>query len=207
MPVSNSQIQISLTQFLNFATKAGPQQLTAVRTIRKQHDEGYDVPPDCYKQFREGVVRMHKDNRPKSFLDQVAARQTEESRAKHYPILARGYKRFMGRKMLSWLEPPRGVWAFEDLRINLRPEIGLMIDGTAHAIKLWMNDGNDLDKRKAAIITHLMGLAIPAFEDELTAAVLDVRRGKLFTNGKSDSEQTTLVRAQARSFISMYREL
>lgn len=31
--------------------------------------------------------------------------------------------------------------------------------------------------------------------------------GKAFCTGKSDHEQTTLLRAQARSFVSLYRDL
>jgi len=207
MPKTSPEVRISLTQFLNFATKPPEQQLTVVRTIRKQHDEGYEVPPDCYKQFREAVIRMHRTGKSKDYLDQVANRQTEPTRAKHYPDLAAGYKKFMGRKTLGWFEPPTGLWTCEDLRINIRPEIALVVDGTPTAIKLWLNNDDSLNKRRAEIITHMMSTALPSTQDDLTTAVLDVRKGKLHREGKSDKEQTALLRSQALGFVSLYRDL
>tara|TARA_R110002111_G_scaffold100976_6_gene156530 strand:- start:92858 stop:93481 length:624 start_codon:yes stop_codon:yes gene_type:complete len=200
-------VKISLTQFFNFATKPPEQQLTVVRTIRKQHEDGYSVPPDCYKQFREAVVRLHRTGKTKEFLDQLVKRQTEPTRMKHYPDLARGYKKFMGRKILDWFEPPTGIWVCEDLQIKIRPEVCLVIDGTPTAIKLWLNNDDSLNKRRAEIITHMMATALPSTEDGLTTAVLDVRKGKLYRQGKSDKEQTALLRSQSKSFVSLYREL
>ncbi|MBY0588715.1 hypothetical protein K2X85_16200 [bacterium] len=205
----SGQVGISLTQFVNFATKPPEQQLTEARRIKQQHMEGYDVPPDMYKQFRDAVVRMHKQRRDKSYLDEVVARQTESSRVKHYPTLASGYKKFLGRKDVEWFDPPSGVWIFEDLRIKITPELGLVINGRPTVIKLYLNDSQTLIKRRAEIIIHLMKLGIPtlAEDDEVDACVLDVRKGQLFMAGKSDREQSILLRAQARNFVSMYREL
>lgn len=205
--ITDAKIQISLTQFFNFATKPPEQQLTVVREIRRQHDEGYDVPPDLYKQFREGVVRMHKLRKPKDYLDETVARQTEPSRVKHYPTLVAGYKKFLGRKATEWFDPPEGVWSCEELRINIRPEIGLVIDNIPTALKMWLKDDDSLNKRRAELITHLMRQALPHSTDEMVVAVLEVRKGKSFHSGKSDHEQTVLLRAQARNFVSMYREL
>ncbi|WP_417383685.1 hypothetical protein [Gimesia sp.] len=202
-----THVKISLTQFLNFSTKPPEQQLTVVRAIRKQHEVGYRVPPDCYKQFREAVIRMHQTGKSKDYLDQLAGQQTEPTRAKHYPGLVAGYKKFMGRKTLDWFERPTGVWVCEDLKINIRPELALVIDGTPTAIKMWLNNDDSLNKRRAEMITHMMTTAIPSANDELTTAVLDVRKGKLYRQGKSDKEQTALLRSQAKCFLSLYREL
>ncbi len=207
MPVSAPEVRISLTQFLNFATKPPEQQLTVVREIRKQHAEGYDVPPDLYKQFREAVVQMHKNGKSKDFLDGIAARQTEPSRMKHYPPLVQGYKKFLGRKTTGWFDPPEGHWLCENLRINIRPEIGLLLDGVPTAIKLWLKGDDTLNKRRAELIVHLMIQALPSTQDDLTVCVLDVRKSKAFCAGKSDHEQSALLRAQARSFVSLYRDL
>jgi hypothetical protein len=206
MPVSASRVRLSLTQFLSFATKPPEQQLTAVREIRKQHEEGYEVPPDLYKQFREAVVRMHKERKPKTYLDGIAAAQTEPARAKHYPELATGYKKFLGKKTVQWFDPPSGVWEFDGLTINVRPEVGLVIDEVPTVLKLWLKGDQSLNKRRAEIISHLMSQAL-ALGGQTIISVLDVRKGKAFPVGKSDHEQSVLLRAQARNFLSMYREL
>lgn len=203
----DSPIKISLTQFVNFATKPPEQQLTVVRTIIKQHQAGYSVPPDCYKQLRDAIKRMHQEERNKQYLSEFALRQTEPTRAKHYPILAKGYKKFLGRKKIRWFDPPTGNWIYSGLRISLRPELGLTINDAPHVIKLWLNDDASLSKRRAEIINHLMAIAFSSGQNALTFAVLDVRNGKLFSSGKSDNEQTVLLRAQVISFVSMYQNL
>lgn len=144
MAISPLKVRVSLTQFLHFATKPPEQQLTVARDVRKQHDEGYKVPPDIYKHVREAVVRMHKSRRPKDYLDQVVAWQTEPSRGKHYPPLAQGYKKLLGRETTAWFAPPERVWLCEDLRIKIRPEVGLLIDKVPTAIKLRLKDDDTL---------------------------------------------------------------
>ena len=205
MPTIDSGVRISLTQFLNFATKPPEQQLTVVREIKKQHLEGYQVPPDCYKQFREAVVHMHKNGLGKGYLDQVASSQTEATRVKHYPELADGYKKFMGRKTLVWFEPQKGVWSCQELLVNVRPEIALVVNGQPRLIKLWLNDDQSLNKRRSELITHMMRLAIPSLQDDCQPAVLDVRSARLFEIGKSDADLSVLLSAQAMSFVHMYR--
>lgn len=207
MIVSSVGVQISLTQFLNFITKPAEQQLTVVRQIRKQHDKPYEPPPDLYKQFREEVARMHKRGWTKDYLDKIAAAQSEPARKDHYPLLAEGYKKFLARKNVVWFNPPEGVWECEGLRISVRPELGLVIDGTPTVLKLWLKDDDALTKRRAELVIHLMTQALPKIDRETVIAILDVRKGRLFRAGKSDHEQTVLLRAQARSFVSLYREL
>jgi hypothetical protein len=75
------------------------------------------------------------------------------------------------------------------------------------AIKLWLKYGDTLNKRRAELIVHLMQRALPSSQDDLVVCVLDVRKGRVFCAGKSDHEQTALLRAQARSFVSLYRDL
>lgn len=175
MSKTTMKVKISLTQFLNFATKPPEQQLTVVRTIRKQHEEDYRVPLDLYKQFRDAVIQMHRNGKSKNVLDQLVRQQTEPTRAKHYPDLVAGYKKFMGRKSLDWFEQPHGIWECEELRIKIRPEVALVVDGIPTAIKLWLNNDDSLNKRRAEMITHMMATAIPSSSDGLTTAVLDVR--------------------------------
>lgn len=206
MAIATEVISVSFTQFIRYATKPPEQQLTVVRQIRQQHESGYDVPPDCYKQFREAVVKLLKEKRPKEYLDHVANSQEEASRAKHYPILAAGFKSFLGRKQYTWIEPPTGYWKPDGLKIRVRPEIGLRFGGSDYFIKLWLNDENDVNKRRASLLTHLMGLALGG-NDAGRLAILDVRRGKLFEHEGNDPQQFALLRSQAASFVSLYRNL
>lgn len=200
-------IRISLTQFVNFATKEPEKQLTVVRAVKKQHEQGYRVPPDLYKQFIARVVWMHKHGRPKEELDGLAVGQTEPSRAKHYPLLVKGYKKFLGRKQVQWFKPHKGFWEHGGLIINASPELGLAWDGRKHLVKMYCNDGKDLNKRRSEIIAHLMDLAIPDLPDDVVPMVLDVRKGKPVELGEFDREQTILLQGLAQSFVHIYRNL
>lgn len=207
MSVSTEAVKVSLTKFVDFATKPGEQQLTVVREVRRQHATPYEPPPDIYKQFRDAVKRMHRAGREKSYLDDVAGRQTEPSRVKHYPFLVGGYKKFLGRKQVEWFDPPSAVWLREDLRVNVRPELGLVTDGHRTLVKLWLKDGDGLNKKRAELIVHLMGEAYDQLTDETRMCVLDVRKGRPYYAGKDSSHHGVLLTAQARSFVSMYRDL
>lgn len=207
MSVSTDAVKVSLTKFVDFATKPGEQQLTVVRQVRQQHATPYEPKPDIYKQFREAVRRLHRTSAQKSYLDGVAKRQTEPSRVKHYPPLVAGYQKFLGRKQVQWFDPPATVWACEDLQVNVKPELGLVIDGERTLVKLWLKDGDGLNKKRAELIVHLMGEAYDQLTDETRMCVLDVRKGRPYYAGTQPVNNAVLLTAQARSFVSMYRDL
>lgn len=204
---TTDSIGISLSQFVDFATKTPEQQLTVVRTIRRQHEQGYDVPGDLYKQFKDCVIRMHERRQDKSVLDAMLADQSEPARVQHYPSLVTGYKRFLGRKALTWFSPLRGGWSYSELFVRTSPELGLEWNGQRRLIKLYLKQDEDLNKRRAEIVNHLMRLAMLEGDDLIIPAVLDVRKAKLHEAGKSDHEQTILLQAQARAFVELYRKL
>lgn len=198
-------ISISLTQFTNFALKAGPAQLTAVRAIKKQHAEPYSPPPDPYKRFREGVIAIHKKGMPKDALDAIVDTQTDPNKMEDYPELVRGYKSFWGRKTFTWFQPPKGAWDFDGLRISIKPELGLITGDDKMIVKLYPNKPREMDKRRAALVTQVMQLGLGL--KGIQACVLDVRAGKLFPSGGPDEDLETVLRAQARSFVEMYRRI
>lgn len=55
----------------------------------------------------------------------------------HYAGACRGYKKWLGRKALSWMEPPQGTWTHGELTVKVRPELMLGINGCPHLIKLY----------------------------------------------------------------------
>lgn len=207
MTETTQSVRISLTQFTNFALKAGPEQLTAVRTIKKQHSQPYSPAPDPYKRFRAGVIRTHQNNLPKQALDALIDAQTDPNKQEDYPELVAGYKSFWGRKKMDWFQPPAGIWSVDDLEISVKPELGLIIDGDAHLIKMYPNKPRELDKRKAAVVMHVMRLAIPAIDEMMKTCILDVRKGKLFSCSKLDADAEALLHGQAKLFIEVYRRL
>lgn len=209
-------IAVSMTQFVNFILRDGPGQLAIVRTIKKQHESGYAVPPDLYKQFRELLVEHHQQARPKEGLPVIATSQREPTRRGEYRPLVAGYQKFWGRRTLVWAKPAEGRWEFGGLRVNVKPELCLsIVDTEAHEsllIKLYLNKPSEegesaMNKRRATIVTHLMRLAIPELPIHYVPTVLDVRRAKLFRAEPPVAARTALLRGHARAFVEIYQGL
>lgn len=53
-----------------------------MRQVKKQHADGYGVPPDVCRQFRDDLPNLHSSGDLKSTLDVIAETQTEASRRK-----------------------------------------------------------------------------------------------------------------------------
>ncbi len=147
--------EISLTEFVDFALKSGTPQFTAVKEIKRAHEVGYHPTRDFYLKMRDGIVEMHRDNAPKSALDGLVRGIRDKNKQKLYPVLAEGYRKFLGRKAISWFEPPRCNWSFGGLVVRVNPELGLSFDGQDHIIKLYFKE-DKLLKRGIEHVNYLI---------------------------------------------------
>lgn len=197
-------VSVSFTQFCDFATKPPEQQLTVVRRVVKGHLDGYQPKMDQHKALREAIQLMLKEDLGFDYLTQVSSMQTEPSRAKHYPILVEGLRKWIGRKTFEGAVPQQGSWNSGGLEVRVRPEILAVLDGEPLLIKLWLAADPSLTSRRAKLINQLMYEAIPACGDELTPCVLDVRKNKDFRADGGCEEMGIILRSQATSFVQMY---
>ena len=199
-------IEISLTEFVDFVIKAGSPKLTVVREVKRRHDEGYDPKTDFYKKLRDGIVEHHQLGKPKSALDALAHGVTDKNKVKAYPIIIQGYKHFLGRKTVAWFVPPKKQWTYGDLAVRVNPELGLIIDGQPHVIKMyWKQD--QLKKLEVPTIMHLLQLVLTSKKDPNSLGLLDVRRGRLITPSGFDPTLTPLLEGEALSFATVYKAL
>jgi len=199
-------IQISMTEFVDFVTKAGPPRLTVVKHVKERHEEKYDPKTDFYKKLRDGIVHHHQNGQPKSDLDAVARGVTDKNKIKTYPILIQAYKRFLGNKKITWFKPTKTTWDHGNLSVNVNPELGLSINGVQHLVKLYFK-ADKLTKSQLQAILHLMQLELTQAKNPSSLCVLDVRNCKLHTAGQFDKALTALVEGEAKAFASMYAAL
>ncbi|MCH8913778.1 MAG: hypothetical protein IIA33_09455 [Planctomycetes bacterium] len=177
-----------------------------VRKQKNENAEDYEVYTDFYKAVREGIVDMHKKEQPKSALDAILNGLSDKRKQRAYAAIIAGYKRFLGRKKVSWFPPPKDDWTHAGLAVRLNPEVGLVINGERHAIKLYMREKPKLKKANADIITHLIDFALaPGKRNPPRFCVLDVRHGHLFTAPENADDLMTIVRGEAACFAEMYR--
>ena len=197
-------IQISMTEFVDFVTKAGPPRLTVVKHVKKRHKEKYDPKTDFYKKLRDGIVQHHKAAKPKSALDALAKGVTDKNKVKAYPAIVQGYKKFLGNKQLKWVAPKKAAWVHGALGVSVNPEVGLIINGKPHLIKLYFK-ADKLTKIQLQAILHLMQLELGSTKKPVTLGVLEVRRGKLHVAGPLDAGLNAYVEGEAEAFASMYK--
>ena len=196
-------IAISLTHFVDFVCKSGTPKLTVVQNAKKQVEAGYDPATDFYKLLRERIIEMHTEGQPKSVLDTLTAALADKKKQTAYPEIVKGYKTFLGKKKIMWFPPPKDDWTHGGLSVSVNPEVGLEINGTRYAIKLYFK-ADKLSKLRADIITHLMQLVLASGKKPSVFAVLDVRRPKLFAAPSPTTGLTALLQGEAASFAAIY---
>jgi hypothetical protein len=196
--------RVSLTYFIDFVMKAGTPKLTAVRDFKER--DKYEPFADFYKSAREAIVLAHKGQAPKKALDQFLASVQEEKRRKVYPSVIRGHKAFLGRRSVEWFQPPTGAFLVGQTEINVNPELGLVIDGVPHVIKLYFKESRLVANRVSAIV-DLMTVALSASAPGSVFGLLDVRRSKLHVLRAPALGLRALLEGEAAAFAAMYNAL
>jgi hypothetical protein len=177
--------RVSLTDFVDVVSRVGMQKITKISEIK--HREPYTPQTDYWKQLREHIIENHSGGGNKANL--LSANQITQNQDKqlNYSAAIKGYRKFWGRKVLLWFQPPTLVWNCNGLDVSLNPELGLNINGNYHVIKLYFK-ADPLSKAKVDLILFLMHQALPLNIQgaPITYGILDVRRAKhLLPNGFS----------------------
>ena len=196
-------IDVSLTRFVDFVIKSGTPKLTVVRQTKQQHQEEYSPAKDYYKQIRDAIIAHHRDSKPFSTVDHVATNVNNRSKQENYPLIARGYKKFLGRKNARWFSPPHQSWVHGNLQVSLNPELGLEINGECYVIKLYFK-GDKPRKAETKAILALMEMQLQTPTRPKRMAILDVRRAKLLAEPAFNPSLVFLMQGEAVSFASIY---
>jgi len=199
-------IQISLTEFVDFVAKSGTPKLTVVRTVKDRHAVGYDPKTDFYKPLRDGIVSLHKAGQPKTALDSLTNSLTDQKKITAYPDLVKGYKKFLGNKAVKWFKPPQSQWTFQGLAVSVNPEVGLEINGTRHAIKLYFK-ADKLSKLRVDAINELMHQVLGGGKVNPTFSILDIRNAKLLSAPAPNPSLLPLLQGEAIAFATIYRQV
>ncbi len=144
--------EISLTDLVGFVNKTGTQKQNHVKQIKNRGE--YERPKDFYAPLRERIQLIHKKNMNKNELDGLIATLTDEKKKSNYPEVINGYKKFLGRKKVTWFKPPFKRWKVGEITIRINPEIGLEYNGNFYVIKLHFGT----DKLHKAHIDHILTL-------------------------------------------------
>lgn len=202
---NNENVQISLTDFIDYISKVGTTKFTKVKEIKNR--DAYHPAFDFWKPLREKIIDIHKDNKNKNLLDEIVNILTDKNKINLYPNLISQYKSFLGKKKTEWIEPPFTDWIMNDLRIKINPEVGLFINDKPYIIKLYFK-AEPLSKSKADMILLIMNESLKSgdFKDA-NFAVLDISRKKLYENCSLSQIHLSLLEGEALSFLKIWESI
>jgi hypothetical protein len=171
--------EVSMTCFVDFVSKAGTPKFTVVKEWKNKDD--YHPATDFYKAVRDGIVEMHKKGKLASHLTGLLSGLKDQKKITAYPPVVQGYKKWMGKKSLTWFTPPVDTWSHAGLDVKVNPEVGLEVNGVPHLLKLYFK-AEPLTKNRIDLITHMMSATVgskcPA---GCVMGVFDIRNAKVIT--------------------------
>lgn len=196
-------MQFQMAQFIDYVLTSGTSKVTAVKQIKAGHDERFS---DFYKVIRAGIVDMHRREEGPEALDVIVGACEDPRERRIFPKVVTGYKKFLRSvAKMTWFEPPMRDYPLGPLAVRVAPEIGLLINGQPHAIKLYFR-GDPLDPQRIVVTNQLLVDALQVTWPVVVFAVLDVRRARLF-RAKPKPEVGALLNAESLSFASLWSGL
>jgi hypothetical protein len=196
-------MQFQMAQFIDYVLTSGTGKLTAVKQIKAGHDERFS---DFYRPVREAIAEMHRADLDTVVLDDLLASLVDPRERRIFPKVVTGYKKFLrSAAKVAWFEPPMRDYPLGPLAVRVAPEIGLLINGQPHAIKLYFR-GDPLDPQRIVVTNQLLVDALQVTWPVVVFAVLDVRRARLF-RAKPKPEVGALLNAESLSFASLWSGL
>jgi hypothetical protein len=194
--------EIVLSDFVEIAHASGVPKATKIAEVK--HRGPYDPRCDFYKRFRDQVESVHAHGLPKLQIRDVLAHLRDQKKAKHYPELVSAYLKWWGRKELGWLKPPRGVFTESGIDVLVNPDIGVLLDGVPHFLKLYFKEDR-LSKSRLAIVTHLMEISLrPKVVNSAVFGILDVRRARVIAFAGSTPTVSACLQAELAYIASLW---
>lgn len=193
---------IPFASFIDFVLTSGTGKLTQVKQLKQGQNERVT---DFYRPLREAIVDMHVTGLDTAVLDGLVETLIDPREKRIFPKLVEGYKKFLRQGKMTWFEPPLRDYPLGPLSVRVNPEVGLLIDGRPHAIKLYFR-GDPLSPQRVMVSNQLLANALATTWPGTVFAILDVRRARLFPY-RPKTEVGLLLKAEAASLASLYAGL
>jgi hypothetical protein len=201
-------IKISLTDFIDVVTRSGSPKQTKVKELKTRGD--YHPMKDYWGPLRDHIADYHKIGaEDKRYLDEIIPTFKDASKQANCRALIVNYKRFLGRKVIQTLVPPRAYWRYKTLTVRINPELYLSLDGKRHVIKLYFK-GAPLSRSKVELV-HLLMMKTLAHKLEADAPVyytlLDVHHNRPYSTLELNNRLEPLLYGEADALITMWDRL
>lgn len=167
----------SMSSFIDFALAAGTSKMTVVADHKRNRDSPVT---DFYRPIREAIAAIHRHKLDAHGVFENVLMHTGDERAKRiFPSIIAGHATFLKAfSALPWIEPTTAALpAGTGLGIAINPEVGFILNGYPHHLKLYLRR-EPLSQRRVDFTVAAMAVALPVRRDE-RLAVLDLRNGRV----------------------------
>ncbi|MED0675818.1 hypothetical protein ABEV55_15790 [Aneurinibacillus thermoaerophilus] len=200
-----AEISVGLTQFLDFTLKgSGAAKTNFVRKVKYQPD--YHPAFDHWRQLRNEIKRIHENNLDIATLDDLL-KTVDQKKRKGYQEAIKQYKKFVKGKQIEWFDVGKSHWAFENLLVRSTPEIGLVINGKPHLIKLYFKGKSErIDTHNIKSTLTLMSQSHSSidFPEDYSHAVLNVQRNRLYSTTEVNQDLLVSLESEAAQFLYLW---
>lgn len=185
------EIKLSFTQFMKYTVLNPNKRLQYVHEVKhSRYQDGYDY----WAIARNGIVKFHRDGLDESFLDSLVMKAPVDHRH-NYQLAITNYKGFLKRnRKIEWFDTSKKYFHFENVHINVGAELGLVLNGTPHFIKLYFTDdgiNQKLDNGKAQLMLYLLRQAIhEQIDDGDRLAIINIKNSASIIRDKEIDEFT-----------------
>ena len=205
--MKQGDIHISMTEFVNFVNSSGMSKITVVANAKARHLEEDGNPYDYWKDFKDKLKTILRSKGNKEDLLELLEEVRDDVRD-NYQLMINGFLKFWKPTRMKWFNPIKRIVHYGGLKMIINPEIGIEWQGSKYMVKLFLKANEYLDKRHADIILAMMENELREKVDEgVRFAILDVRRGKIFSYANDNPRLLVLLRAESRSFADIWNGL
>lgn len=199
----STNIKISLTNFLDFVSTSGPSRVGQVRKAQLQSRERYSPGKDYWRQLRKAIVDFHSGAVDWDDVEQTPA-AVSPARRVNYRAAIKAYKKFLGRKDITYFPVTSKPWVADDVTITVNPELGLMINDEKHFVKLYPKK-EPISKKRAQAALFLMYTTMGCKASGATASIIDIQQGQIYSSKSMSKDQEIFLIGEARSFSGIWR--
>lgn len=186
--------EISLTDFVDIVSKSGRPKATKIIEVKERPD--YAPAFDYYKPVRDAIIEYHKSNLSKEDLKSRIQAASNTRRLPNHLEALDGYLSFLGRKRITWFDPPRSLYTEHGISIRINPELGLVIKDIPYVVKLYFKR-DSLTRSKVEIINALMLNSLQTqLHNSEALSVLDVRANKHIVHTSSGYDPMKMINAE-----------
>jgi hypothetical protein len=205
-PFTEKNVEITQSDFIDFTMKTGLPRQTKVREIKERPE--YDPKTDFWRQLRTGLIEYHRDGCPDpDQLDDIMRGISNPRKLSAYPPRIDGHKKFVRKKSIEWLRPPRTTWSGSGLTVIVNPEIGMTIDGVTYVTKLYFKEDSPT-RSQVDLSLGMMDISLKGHVPEGTVmSILDVEAAKLYVPGSRTASVGPVLAGEAAAFVTIWNSL